>query len=59
MTPNMKLAGLLLGQPVEQWVQARRDEGMSWRKIEAALEAATNGQVAVEHETIRRWVGAA
>lgn len=59
MTPAMKLAGMILGQPVDQWIRDRRSEGQSWRTITTNLTAATNGQVDVEHETVRRWAGAA
>lgn len=57
MTPNMKLAGILLGRPVTDWIADRREAGDSWRRIELALEEATNGQIRVEHETLRRWSG--
>ena len=52
---NRRLASLLLGQPVEDWIHERRDEGLSWRLVTRALMQRTNGQVDVTHETVRAW----
>jgi len=55
-TPSQRLASLLLGQPVDKWLRAKRDTGRSWRLIARDLYEATNGQVDVTHEALRRWV---
>lgn len=56
MTPTQRLAGMLLGQPVTDWVVVRRDAGRSWRLVARDLYEATNGQVDVTHETLRLWI---
>jgi len=55
ITPQQKLARLLLGRPVDQWIQERRAAGRSWRLITRDLYEATNGQIDVTHETVRAW----
>ena len=54
-TPNMKLASILLGQDVREWIAGRRNDGRSWRLISRDLYEATNKQVDVTHEAIRSW----
>jgi hypothetical protein len=51
------LAGVLLNQPVTDWVIAQRNEGKSWRAIALELHLATNGVVSVSDQTIRNWAG--
>ena len=55
-TPNMKLASILLGQDVREWIGQRRSDGRSWRLISRDLYEATNKQVNVTHEAVRSWV---
>jgi len=54
-TSTQRLANLLLDQPVEKWIQARRDRGDSWRRISIELHDLTSGQVSVTGEAIRQW----
>lgn len=54
-TSTQRLASLLLDQPVEKWIQARRDRGDSWRRISIELHDRTSGQVSVTGEAIRQW----
>ena len=54
-TSTQRLASLLLDQPVEKWIQARRDRGDSWRRISIELHDLTIGQVSVTGEAIRQW----
>ena len=55
-TPTMKLASILLGQDVREWISQRRTDGRSWRLISRDLYEATNRQVDVTHESVRSWV---
>jgi hypothetical protein len=55
-TANQRLASLLLGQPVDQWLTQRRESGRSWRLIARDLYDATNGQVDMTYEALRRWL---
>lgn len=55
-TPTQKLASMLLGRPVDEWIRSRRTAGRSWRLVSRDLYEATNGQIDVTHEAIRRWV---
>ena len=55
MTPNQRLAAMILGEPVGNWITLQRTQGQSWRAIADDLRVRTNGQVNVSHEAIRRW----
>jgi hypothetical protein len=54
-SPNQRLASILLGQPVQEWIAGQRTLGHTWRHISTALKDATNGQVIVTHEALRGW----
>ncbi len=54
-TTAQRLASSLLGEPIHDWIIAKRAMGMSWRSIANHLEDETGGQVYVTHETIRAW----
>lgn len=54
-TPNQRLASLLLGRPVRDWIADQRALGHTWRHIATALDIATDGQVVVSHEAVRGW----
>lgn len=45
--------GLHLDDMVEDW----REAGASWRQIAQHVARATDGQVRVAHESLRRWYG--
>lgn len=53
-SPSALLAGHLLGQDLESWVNERRDAGVSWDKIAAELRFATGQQVSISSEWLRR-----
>ncbi len=55
MTPTQRLAGLILGEPVDNWIRRQRAEGKAWRTIAADLYDRTNGQIDVSYEACRRW----
>jgi hypothetical protein len=55
-----RLATLLLGTDLEQWVIERRnppDIRRSWRVISNELRRATDGQVDITGESLRSWYG--
>lgn len=52
-TRTLQLIEVLLGAPLEAWVVARRQEGLSWRSVSAELEKATDGQGYLSRETLR------
>lgn len=54
-TPTQRLAGMLLGMPIHEWIEQRRSAGRSWRLVARDLYEATNGQIDVTHETVRVW----
>ncbi len=54
-TPTQRLADVLLGRSVADYVAERRDAGRSWRLVARDLYKATNGAVDVTHETLRGW----
>lgn len=58
-TPNQRLATVLLGKNVRDFIAERRAEGRSWRLIARDLHSATDGQVDVTSETLRTWAGEA
>lgn len=55
-TPTQRLADLLLGRPLREYVDEKRAAGLSWRRISQALAADTEGSVDVTHETLRSWM---
>lgn len=58
LTPTQRLATLLLGSDLGQWVSERRnppDIRRSWRVISNELRRATDGQIDVTGETLRGW----
>lgn len=55
MTPTQQLATLLLGEPVDEWIKARRDAGQPWRTIARDLYDRTNGRIDVAHQTLVNW----
>lgn len=55
LTPTAKLADLLLPGGLEEFVLARRARGMSWRRIAFEIYDATDKQVGVSYEVLRRW----
>lgn len=54
-TPTRRLAEVLLGRPLDEWVRERRAAGSSWRLISMELWDATNHEVVVTYETLRSW----
>lgn len=61
-TPRQRLASLLLGEDLGDWVAERRRDPelrLSWRMIARQLRDATNGEIDVTGETLRLWYGAA
>jgi hypothetical protein len=55
LTPNQKLAGMLLGKPVKDYIAERRAAGRSWRLVSRDLYEATNGQIDITGEAARLW----
>lgn len=54
-SPTYRLAEVLLGEPLDQWVKQLRRDGASWRLIAMELWRATNHEVVVSFETLRTW----
>lgn len=54
-TPTRRLADLLLGGRLDQFVLTKRAEGRSWRLIARDLWETTNGELDVTYETLRAW----
>lgn len=54
-TPTQRLASVLIGRDVREFVTERRRAGRPWRFIARDLYDATDGQIDVTHETIRHW----
>lgn len=50
-----RLADLLLGGKLDEFVRSRRAEGRAWRLIARDLWEATDGALDVTHETLRSW----
>lgn len=56
-TPTLALAGELLGKSLEEWVKPRREMGQSWDRVSRDLGRATEGQLKVSREFLRRHFG--
>jgi hypothetical protein len=56
-TTTQRLASLLLGTDLHDWIGERKSHPYkpSWTAIAADLKDATNGEVSVTGEAIRRW----
>ncbi len=54
-TPTQRLATLLLGMPVNDWIAGQRELGRTWREVADRLDHATKHQVVVSHESVRQW----
>lgn len=54
-TATQRLADLLLGQPVMEWVDERRAKGLSWRKVAIELRDRTEGEIDVAPATLIAW----
>lgn len=54
-TPTQRLASLLLGRDVNEFIAERRAAGRPWRYVARDLYDATEGQVDVTYETLRQW----
>lgn len=54
-TPRQRIADLLLGRPVEDFIAERRANADSWTSIAIALRDATDGEIDVTGEAIRQW----
>lgn len=57
--PRQRLASLILGRPVMEFIAEHRANGASYRKVALALRDATDGEVDVSDITIRSWCIAA
>lgn len=57
VTPTQRLAEVLLGQPLADYVADKRDDGKSWQQIASRLNHDTSGVVDVSRETLRQWYG--
>lgn len=53
-TPKHQLADYLLGEPLLDWLDARRPDA-SWRRLSLELRDATKGKVDVTPESLRAW----
>lgn len=55
VTATQQLAEVHLGEPLRDWVVARRRQGLSWKSVAAELRIATNDRVQLNRETLRVW----
>lgn len=59
-TPQIKIVNALLeathSTTLDEFLAARRAEGLSYERIARDLHALTDGDVSVVGETVRRWI---
>lgn len=53
--PRQRLADLLLGRPVLEFINERRADDVSYRRIATDLRDATDGEIDVSDVTVRAW----
>lgn len=53
--PRQRLASLLLGRDVLDFIEEHYANGTSYRRIAVALRDATDGEIDVSDQTIRSW----
>lgn len=56
-TPTQRLADLLLGVPLGEFVATRRSAKRSWRLIALDLRDETDGEIDVTPQTLQNWYG--
>lgn len=56
-TPLQRLASLLIGRPLDEYVAEGRAHGKSWRTLADEIAAATDGLIEPSHESLRQWYG--
>jgi hypothetical protein len=56
-TNGQRLADVYLGEPVEQWIAARRPD-TSWDRLAVELRDVTRHNVEVTAQTLRGWARA-
>lgn len=58
-SPTQRLASHLLDVDLDEWLERQRhpfpDVTRSWENVARQLDKATDGQVAVSGETLRKW----
>lgn len=54
-TPVARVASLLLGRPVLDYIDDRREAGVTWQAIADELADLTNGEVVVTWQAIQGW----
>lgn len=54
-TANQRLASVILGRPVMDWIAEQRSSGHSWLTVATNLYDATDGEVDVSYEAVRLW----
>lgn len=54
-TPRQRLASLLLGRDVSDWIAERKANGDTWPAIRDALRDATDGEIAVTWQAVQQW----
>lgn len=55
LTPNRRLADLLVPGGIENFVRSRRRAGRAWRLISRDLWEETAGELDITYETLRSW----
>lgn len=58
-TTTLRAAREKLGVELSVWVATQRATGSSWPKVRDALEAATDGVVAITHQRLQQMFGEA
>jgi hypothetical protein len=54
-TAKQRLADLVLGRPLAEFVAERRANEVAWRRIGREVLDATDGTVEISGETLRAW----
>lgn len=54
-SPRQRLADLLLGRPVVEFIAERRANGTTWPQIRDELCDATDGEIDVTWQAVQQW----
>jgi hypothetical protein len=54
-TAKQRLADLVLGRPLAEFVAERRADNRAWRLISRDLADATDGAIEITGESLRSW----
>ncbi len=54
--PRQRLATLILGRDVLEFIADHRDAGKTWPEVRDLLQSATDGEIDVTYQALQQWM---